>query len=91
MGDHPQPEATGMTAERTNRPAGRYRIRIRTQVAIVIVLYVLSIGPMFWQWYEAENFGASPLIRIIYAPLRLACAIPLVENCVNRYINWWIA
>ncbi len=80
-----------MTVERTNRPPRQFPIRIRTQVAFVIVLYVLSIGPMFWQWYEAENFGDAPLIRIFYAPLRLACAVPFVENCLNRYINWWIA
>ena len=79
-----------MTEDQAGR-SKRRRIPIRWQVSVAIVVYVLSIGPMFWQWYEAENFGASPLLRIVYAPLRLACAIPLVEDWLNHYINWWIA
>ena len=58
---------------------------------IAIILYVLSIGPMFWYWYEAENLGGNPLVRVAYAPLRLLCAIPQVETWLNNYINWWIA
>lgn len=69
----------------------RRRVPIWVRCAAMLGLYVFSIGPMFWQWYEAENLGESPLLRIIYAPLRLACAIPLVEDWLNRYINWWIA
>jgi len=46
---------------------------------------------MFWYWYEAENMGGNPLVRVIYAPLRLLCAIPQVEEWLNNYINWWIA
>ena len=61
------------------------------RVAIGVILYVFSIGPMFWYWYEAENMGGNPLMRVIYAPLRLLCVIPQVENLLNNYINWWIA
>ena len=46
---------------------------------------------MFWYWYEAENMGGHPLVRVVYAPLRLLCAIPQVEDWLNNYINWWIA
>jgi hypothetical protein len=61
------------------------------RVAIVVILYVFSIGPMFWFWYEAENMGGNPLVRVIYVPLRLLCVIPQVEDWLNNYINWWIA
>ena len=61
------------------------------RTVIGLILYVFSIGPMFWYWYEAENLGGNPLLRVIYAPLRLLCVIPQVENWLNNYINWWIA
>lgn len=62
---------------------------LRTVVGLI--LYVFSIGPMFWYWYEAENLGGNPVLRVIYAPLRLICFIPQVEDWLNNYINWWIA
>jgi|SaaInlStandDraft_1057018.scaffolds.fasta_scaffold484629_1 hypothetical protein len=61
------------------------------RVTIGLILYVYSIGPMFWFWYEAENMGGNPLVRVIYVPLRLFCVIPQVEDWLNNYINWWIA
>lgn len=67
------------------------RLRLPVKIALLLAVYVFSIGPMFWQWYEAEFLGSSPLLRVFYAPLRLACGIPLVEDWLNRYINWWIA
>lgn len=79
-----------MSEAQPERPQRR-KLRILIRLAMVLTLYVFSIGPMFWQWYEAENFGTSPLLRVFYAPLRLACSIPIVEDWLNRYINWWIA
>lgn len=61
------------------------------RTVIGLILYVFSIGPMFWYWYEAENLGGNPLLRVIYAPLRLLCVIPQLEDWLNNYINWWIA
>tara|TARA_R110002072_G_scaffold233795_1_gene391338 strand:- start:4245 stop:4550 length:306 start_codon:yes stop_codon:yes gene_type:complete len=61
------------------------------RVIIAVILYVFSIGPMFWYWYEAENMGGNPLMRVLYAPLRLLCVIPQIEDWLNNYINWWIA
>ena len=80
-----------MSEARQERPPRRRRLRILIQTVLVLSLYVFSIGPMFWKWYEAEYFGTSPLLRVFYAPLRLACGIPVVEDWLNRYINWWIA
>jgi hypothetical protein len=75
--------------------AGLSKIRQRwpksVRFTIGVILYVFSIGPMFWFWYEAENMGGSPVVRVIYVPLRLLCVIPQVEDWLNNYINWWIA
>ncbi|MHC4877910.1 MAG: hypothetical protein ACYTGL_15740 [Planctomycetota bacterium] len=69
----------------------RRRVPIWLRVIVFSTCYVLSIGPMFWVWYDAEHVTGNPLIRVFYTPLRLLCAIPLVEEWLNRYINWWIA
>lgn len=76
-----------------NEAGGKRRQRWprSVRVTILLMLYVFSIGPMFWYWYEAENMGGNALLRVIYAPLRLLCAIPQVESWLNNYINWWIA
>lgn len=71
------------------KPRRRWPRSVR--LTIMLVLYVFSIGPMFWVWYEAENMGGNPFVRVVYAPLRLLCAIPQVEAWLNNYINWWIA
>ncbi|NQV27294.1 MAG: hypothetical protein HQ518_23350 [Rhodopirellula sp.] len=61
------------------------------RITIGLIVYVYSIGPMFWYWYEAENLGGNSLVRVVYMPLRLLCAIPPFENWLNNYIKWWIA
>ncbi|MBI1313892.1 hypothetical protein GC176_21575 [bacterium] len=70
---------------------GRRRVPIWLRVIIFLTCYVLSIGPMFWVWCDAEYFSGNPLVRVFYAPLRLLCGIQFFEDWLNRYINWWIA
>ena len=72
-------------------PRNRRRVPLWLRVILFLTGYVLSIGPMFWVWYDAEHVSGNPLIRVFYTPLRLLCGIPLVEEWLNRYINWWIA
>jgi hypothetical protein len=69
----------------------RKRIPVAVWVVVFLVLYVYSIGPMFWLWYEAENMGGSPVLRAFYTPLKLLClGSTTFENFLNRYISWWI-
>ena len=62
-------------------------------VATFLMLYTLSIGPMFWFWYEAQHLSDGDFLsRVIvgfYEPLRLACKIPIVGDIINNYILWW--
>ena len=70
----------------------RRRIPVAVRVVVFLVLYVYSIGPMFWLWYEAENMGGSPVLRAFYTPLKLLClGSAAFENFLNRYISWWIS
>lgn len=55
------------------------------------VVYTLSIGPMFWFWFEAVYAGGPRWISRLYVPLVLACYyVPWFGDLVNWYINWWI-
>ena len=67
----------------------RHLIRRILQLAVFLVFYVLSIGPMYWYWYEAKYLGSSRMIIAFYEPLRQACRIPIVNDIVHEYISWW--
>jgi len=84
-------EETAPSGDQEAAPPRRRRRALAYRALAVVGLYVFSIGPMFWHWYEAEVFGGNPLIRLAYTPLRFLCAIPQVEEWLNDYINWWIA
>ncbi len=64
-------------------------VRRIVQLAVFLVLYVLSIGPMYWLWYEAKYLGGSRMIVALYEPLTQACRVPFVKDIVDDYISWW--
>ncbi len=62
------------------------------RLAIYGVIYTLSIGPMFWWWYEAAFLDGNRWIAAFYYPLLWACDhVAWFGDLVNRYINLWIA
>ena len=65
-------------------------MRFALQTAILLVLYVLSIGPMFWYWFEAIHGDGSKYIAAFYTPLLYACEIDPIRDFVNWYIDLWI-
>jgi len=69
----------------------RYIITSLIQTTVFLMLYVLSIGPLFWQWYASFNSMSSPFFAAFYTPLLLACDLcPPLSDGVNWYINLWI-
>lgn len=52
--------------------------------------YVLSIGPMFWQWHQASMQSEPSFVEFFYRPLVYACKVPIINDFVNAYINLWI-
>lgn len=88
---HQTEQAAAETGPGRRPPSRGWRIAMHSLRTVLFVeLYVLSIGPMFWFWFEAETFGRWSFFRVFYAPLRLACASDRFERWLNRYINWWI-
>lgn len=74
--------------ERSRR---RYIIVSLIQLMILLSLYVLSIGPLFWQWFASYHDMSNPFFAAFYMPLLLACDyIPPLSDGVNWYINLWI-
>ncbi len=57
---------------------------------ICLTWYVLSIGPMYWQWYHAVVQGEPSVIEAFYRPLIYACQIPPIGAVVNAYIELWV-
>lgn len=59
---------------------------------ISFVLYVLSIGPLYWQWYRSQFVGGSRILSAFYLPLlKLAGWVPPFGAWLDWYINLWIA
>ena len=84
-----------LEAERERRPAEpapkpRFRRRL-IQFAVLFLLYVLSIGPMYWKWFGAKSGLASPIYLVLYRPLeRLADLSPPLGHFLNWYVSLWI-
>ena len=57
---------------------------------ILGLLYLLSIGPGFWFWYDANYLGRNPTIELVYRPLVAACEVckPL-DDFVLWYVELW--
>lgn len=68
----------------------QYLVQRAVVFCILLVAYVLSIGPMFWYWFEARHFDRSRWILVFYEPLRFACRIDFISDLVNWYIRLWI-
>ncbi len=72
--------------------AGKFRAgKIAIAVAVALVLYVLSIGPVFRMFGTARTRGDKFRIKEkFYSPLTLlAGRSPPVFNAMNRYLLLW--
>ena len=60
------------------------------QLIICFGLYVSSIGPMYWVWFDAKYVTGPWIIAAFYEPLWRLAAIPWIGNAINWYVSWWI-
>ncbi len=59
-------------------------------LTVTLVLYVLSIGPLFWEWHSAKHSGGYSMLAGVYWPLEEACEVsPTIRRAVNWYIEMW--
>jgi hypothetical protein len=72
------------------RPRSRFRMAL-LQMAITLVVYVLSIGPLYWQWYAGKYVNGPTVIAAFYEPLWILCGwFPPLGRFVNWYVSLWI-
>jgi hypothetical protein len=86
-------ETTASNAEKQPKPKGWFRraILLRIKVfAVFFVFYTLSIGPMFWTWYQSKYLSGSPWVALFYEPLLLLTSIPWFRDLINWWVDWWI-
>ena len=69
----------------------RWVLRRILATFILLTLYVLSIGPMWWVWYSGMYVETETnyWVIAIYEPLRQACRIEWVNSAITWYIEWW--
>ena len=72
------------------RPRSRFW-SITLQLVVFWVVYILSIGPLYWQWYMGKHVNGPTLIAALYEPLYQLCGlIPPLGWFVNWYVHFWI-
>ena len=86
------PVAAAQTTKLTWLKFRRWAVRRLIVLTVLLTLYVLSIGPMWWVWYSGMYVSTSADYWVIafYEPLRLACQqIEWSDSFVRAYIEWW--
>lgn len=85
-----QPETSTETLAPPQRPRSRFW-EVTTQVLVSWVLYMLSIGPVYWQWYAGKYVNGPTILSAFYEPLwRLCGIIPPLRWFMNWYVSLWI-
>jgi hypothetical protein len=62
------------------------------RIFLLVGIYVLSIGPMYWHWYGGRFAGGSQLIAAFYEPIFVvATLVPWFGKWMDWYVGLWIA
>lgn len=85
------PVAAALPSKRTWRKFRRWAVRRLIVLTVLLTLYVLSIGPMWWAWYSGMYVSTSSDYWVIafYEPLRMACQIEWIDSIVTACIECW--
>ena len=76
---------------RASREPDRVYSRIYCRVVILLTLYVLSTGPLYWPIYDAyASNGGLALLYYLYYPLVKLNEVGFVSEWFNWYIGLWL-
>lgn len=84
--DQPRPQSAASLSG-TDESVRDFLLRIYCRVMIVLILYVLSTGPMYWAIYEAFNTNGSSFLAKLYFPLVLACQY---SDPICTWFDWYL-
>ena len=90
---HPlAPQQSAHQLEHSEYTWSGYFLFLAQRVFLYSVLYALSIGPFYWQWYGSRFVGGASIIAAFYQPLVLLAEwIPPFGDWMDWYVNFWIA
>ncbi|MES2791524.1 MAG: hypothetical protein V4719_18040 [Planctomycetota bacterium] len=77
---------------KNTQPQWRQLVLVRLKWTwIFLTWYTLSIGPMYWTWFDGTQSRDPSYVEAFYRPLVYACAlIPPLGKLVNAYIELWV-
>ncbi len=79
------------TAPAEKRKPVPHLIALIEQLIITFGVYVLSIGPMYWPWYNAKYVEGPLIIAAFYEPLWLLAGwVPAIGDALNWYCSFWV-
>lgn len=61
-------------------------VRTTYIVPYVLVVYVLSAGPLYWQIYDSFQPEGSAFLRGVYYPIVFACEN---NDYVSNFFHWY--
>ena len=83
--------STGSEADAPGASRRDWWLRIYCRTLLVLLLYVLSTGPMYWTIYEAFHDNGSTFLAKLYFPIVLACQLSdTISNWFEWYIGLWV-
>jgi hypothetical protein len=66
-------------------------MRVYCRAVIVLMVYVLSTGPLYWAIYEGFTDNGSYFLARLYYPLVVACKhSEVVCNWFDWYVGLWV-
>jgi hypothetical protein len=58
-------------------------------MVLLLVLYPLSVGPVFVGAVHTENLSIAIPVEYFYLPLFFGCAMTGQSEILEDYIDWW--
>lgn len=66
-------------------------VRLYCRAMIVLILYVLSTGPMYWLIFAGYQASGSSIIANLYFPIVWACQqSDVICNWFDWYVGLWV-
>lgn len=66
-------------------------VRLAIQFQLILLVYLLSTGPMYWRIHAAYNFRGSPFVAQLYYPVVKGCeASETFSDVLDWYAGLWV-
>ena len=92
LADEESARSISRSAERVSLGYGDGRFRdllfkVYCRSLIILILYVLSTGPMYWMVYEAFRANGSVFLAKLYLPIVFACQY---SDAICGWFDWYV-